>query len=100
MRKSILCYTLLTKDDSDCRVTSVLASAAQIRAARSLLGWSQQQLADACGSSRRTIFSFEAGEDGVKESTVRLMQTALEKAGVRFIGAGANEGVQRISADS
>jgi len=56
---------------------------AQSRAARGLLGWSQQALAEAAGlRSWRTIQRFEAGERTPK--ALREIRTALESAGVEF----------------
>ncbi|WP_363083696.1 helix-turn-helix transcriptional regulator [Phenylobacterium sp. SCN 70-31] len=64
-------------------------TAAQIRAARSLLGWSGSQLAAAAGVSLQTIRRME-GEVGPGRSTaanVHAVQQALEGAGVVFIAA-------------
>ncbi|KAF0120270.1 MAG: XRE family transcriptional regulator [Xanthobacteraceae bacterium] len=50
-------------------------SAAQLRAARGLLGWSQDHLAKAATVGRATIADFEAG----------YLRGALEAAGVIFV---------------
>ena len=58
----------------------------QIRAARSLLGWSQVQLAEKAGVAHMTIRRFETGAGPVSgkiESLIRI-QDALEKAGIVF----------------
>lgn len=60
----------------------------QIRAARALLRWSSQELSDASGIGTATIKRMEVME-GVPSGNVRTLsaiQTALEKAGVEFIG--------------
>ncbi len=62
---------------------------AQLRAARSLLGWSQARLAEASGLGIATIKRME-GERGPLHSSagnVLKVQQALEDAGVIFIDA-------------
>jgi transcriptional regulator with XRE-family HTH domain len=72
-----------------------LPSAAQLRAARALLGWSQDQLASASGKARRTIAKFELGQGVIQPDTVRALQTCLEQAGVVFTRDKHTEGVHR-----
>jgi transcriptional regulator with XRE-family HTH domain len=53
-----------------------LLSAQQIRAARSLLGWSRRELAMVAGISQGTIKAIEQGTTDVRLSTLRkLAQT-------------------------
>lgn len=68
----------------------------QIKAARSLLGWSQDDLADRSGVSKPTIGRLESidSDDPIagRPETGRALVAALEKAGVEFIpenGGGA-----------
>lgn len=61
-----------------------MPSAAQIRGARGLLGWSQTQLAEASGTARRTIVTIETGAPVHRNSIERVIATLLE-AGVVFI---------------
>ena len=64
----------------------------QCRAARALLGWSQDQLAEAAKVAKATIANFEAGKRVPYDRTLADLQAALEKAGVQFIpqnGGGA-----------
>lgn len=67
----------------------------QIKAARSLLGWSQDDLAAGSGISKPTIGRLESqdGETvGGRQETGAALVVALEKAGVEFIsenGGGA-----------
>lgn len=66
----------------------------QIKAARSLLDWSQTDLARASGVSEPTIKRLEAQNDilGGRSDTTEKIITALQKAGVEFIpenGGGA-----------
>ncbi|OHB29403.1 MAG: hypothetical protein A2790_21265 [Phenylobacterium sp. RIFCSPHIGHO2_01_FULL_69_31] len=71
-----------------------MLTAAQIRAARALLGWSQPALAAASGLSLPTIVRME-GRQGPGRSAaanVDAVQRALEAAGVAFITADAATG--------
>jgi transcriptional regulator with XRE-family HTH domain len=64
----------------------------QSRAARGLLDWSRDQLAEASGIPKRTIMRFEGREAEPRASTLTAIRTALEAAGVEFIaenGGGA-----------
>jgi len=69
-----------------------MITAAQIRAARALLGLDQRRLAEAAGLSLPTIQRMEGSAGQVRgnvESLVRVVE-ALEKAGVELIGEGAS----------
>jgi DNA-binding XRE family transcriptional regulator len=66
----------------------------QVKAARALLGWSQEQLALAADVSIPTIKRLEAqdGPLGGRMDTGEKIETALGKAGIEFIeenGGGA-----------
>ena len=67
--------------------------AAQVRAARALIGWSQTKLADAARLPPATVERFETGTvDNIPADAVDRMRAALESAGVAFIsenGGGA-----------
>ena len=67
--------------------------AAQIRAARGLLGWSQSQLASAAGVGLATLQRIEQSEGVVKGNfaTVVKIQNALEQAGIHFSDDEAGE---------
>ena len=58
----------------------------QVKAARALLEWSQDELASASGISIPTIKRLEAqnGELGGREDTVAKIVAAIEAAGVEF----------------
>jgi transcriptional regulator with XRE-family HTH domain len=62
-------------------------SIGQIKAARMLLSWSQEELASRSGVSQPTIKRLEAveGPIGGREETGAKIRRALEKAGVEFI---------------
>ena len=66
----------------------------QIKAARALLAWSQERLAEMAGISTPTIKRLEArdGPLGGRSETADKIRTALERGGVEFIdenGGGA-----------
>jgi transcriptional regulator with XRE-family HTH domain len=60
---------------------------AQIRAARALLGWSQDHLARRAGVGLATLQRIEQNKGIVRGnfSTVLKIQMALEQAGIHFI---------------
>jgi predicted transcriptional regulator len=59
----------------------------QVKAARALLAWSQDDLASASGLSNPTIARLEAtdGPIGGRADTVAAIRAALEAAGVIFV---------------
>ena len=67
-----------------------MISAAQLRAARALVGIDQRQLADLCGLSLPTIQRMEASEGVIRGNVDSLMKLigALEKIGIELIGEG------------
>ncbi|WP_426960289.1 helix-turn-helix domain-containing protein [Muricoccus radiodurans] len=66
-------------------------TAAQCRAARQLLGWSVNQLAQSVPCVWHTVYDFERGQVHPKPATARRLRTALETAGVEFL-AESGEG--------
>lgn len=79
------------------RLRKVLAmiTSRQIRAARALLGWSQQQLADKAIISINAVTRLEKGDVDPRLSTIAAVERALTKAGVELISAGdKGEGVR------
>jgi transcriptional regulator with XRE-family HTH domain len=75
----------------------------QIKAARSLLGWSQDDLAEKSGISKPTIGRLESQDGeavGGRQETGEALIAALEKAGVEFIaenGGGAGVRMKKKS---
>ena len=65
----------------------------QSRAARSLLGWTQQQLADTAGVALATIQFFETDKREPIPNNLTAIRRALEDAGVEFIPAKGGKGV-------
>ena len=69
-----------------------MITAAQMRAARALLGIDQRRLAELSGVSLPTIQRMEASEGnvrGVVDTLVKVVE-AFERAGVELIGEGAS----------
>ena len=62
-----------------------MISPAQSRAARSLLDWSQQKLADEAGVGVVTVRQLEAGTHQPRYATLQVVRRCLEAAGVEFI---------------
>lgn len=58
---------------------------AQCRAARALLDWSQQQLAEAAKIGNATIRNFENGRSDPQAATLTVLRMTLEAAGVIFV---------------
>jgi len=60
---------------------------AQIRAARALLGWRQEDLSKASGVGTATIYRIETSDKSITgyASTLVRIQAALEQAGIEFI---------------
>jgi predicted transcriptional regulator len=69
-----------------------MITARQIRAARALLDWSQQDLADKAVVSLNAITRLERGEVDPRFSTVTKVQKAILKAGIEFISEDDRKG--------
>ena len=68
---------------------------AQCRAARALLDWSQQALADAAKIGNATIRNFESGKTAPQNATLAMIRQTLVEAGVIFIAEnGEGPGVR------
>lgn len=63
-------------------------SAAQIRAARALLGWNQTELATAAGIAVSSVKNIEGGMTEPNPRTIIALQKALEAAGVLLLAPG------------
>ena len=68
-----------------------MITAAQLRAARALLGIDQRKLAEISGLSVPTIQRMEASEEMIRGNVDSLMKLidALDAAGLELIGGGA-----------
>jgi transcriptional regulator with XRE-family HTH domain len=72
-----------------------MATSRQIRAARALLGWTQQALADRALVALNTVNAIETDRPYPKEDTIEAVIQALEKAGIVFLSDGVmGEGVR------
>jgi DNA-binding XRE family transcriptional regulator len=58
----------------------------QAKAARALLDWSQTDLSKAAGVALSTVYEFEKERRQTSEEAVTKMRSALERAGVVFLG--------------
>lgn len=61
---------------------------AQCRAARALLQWSQQDLAEAAKVGVVTVRQFENGSSEPRHATLDVMTRAIEAEGVIFVADG------------
>ena len=76
-----------------------MITAQQTRAARALLGWTQEMLADKAAVSLTALKRMESGSGlRVYESTSDQIRRALEAEGIAFINSGRNEGVIIVDA--
>jgi transcriptional regulator with XRE-family HTH domain len=72
-----------------------MVTAAQCRAARGLLDWSQQELADRAGLGIVTIRQIEVGITDPRRATLAVLKQAFERAGIEFIDEnGGGPGVR------
>ncbi|MBB4395075.1 helix-turn-helix transcriptional regulator [Bradyrhizobium sp. ERR14] len=67
-------------------------SAAQARAARALLAWSQQDLATHANIATSTVADFERGRRTPVPQNAQAMRAAFERAGISFPTGGAVRG--------
>jgi len=71
-----------------------MIEAAQVRAARALIGWPQSKLADAAGVPVSIVERFETGAPGhAADEAIDKMRAALEAAGVVFIPKNGGGGI-------
>jgi transcriptional regulator with XRE-family HTH domain len=70
-----------------------MITAAQIRAARGLLKWTQAALASKSGLSIVTLNMIESETVQPRKGSLAAIRQALEEGGVEFIGAGGGGGL-------
>ncbi|MGO7541866.1 helix-turn-helix transcriptional regulator [Rhizobium ruizarguesonis] len=68
----------------------------QCRAARALLDWSQQQLADQSKIGNATIRNFESGKSAPQHATLDVLRRCFGSAGVEFFEDDRGEGVVKL----
>ncbi len=66
-------------------------SSKQLRAARAMLGWSQQDLADKAIVSVEAIKKYELGTTRPRQKTIEAIRVTFEKAGLEFTPTGVQE---------
>lgn len=71
--------------DATSTVQIVMITPAQIRAARALLDWTRETLAQESGVGLRSLVRIEAGEVTPQARSLHSIQEALERAGVQFL---------------
>jgi transcriptional regulator with XRE-family HTH domain len=72
-----------------------MITASQCRAARGLLDWTQQELADAARIGVATVRQFEGDGAETRQATLAVLRWAFESAGVQFIDEnGGGPGVR------
>jgi transcriptional regulator with XRE-family HTH domain len=59
-------------------------SASQLRAARALLGWSQEKLAEKAHLPFASLLDYESGARAMQADTAARLKHVLEQAGVVF----------------
>jgi len=64
----------------------------QCRAARGLLGWTQEELAARAGVSRSTVRGFENGQHELHRGSAAVIRGAFEVAGVVLIDPDGEAG--------
>jgi transcriptional regulator with XRE-family HTH domain len=64
----------------------------QCRAARGLLGWSQQELAERAQLGVVTVHQLETGLSQARRATLQVLRHAFESAGVEFIDENDSSG--------
>jgi transcriptional regulator with XRE-family HTH domain len=84
----MLCYYIWRKT-----VEEDLPTSFQVKAARALLGWTQQDLAQAAGKAKRTIAKFELDSPLVERGSIEAISSALVEAGISFINGDDYVGV-------
>lgn len=70
--------------------TATMITAKQIRAARALLAWSQQDLATSANLSLAVVNNVEREAVDSRRSTLEKIQGAFEAAGVEFLSDRQN----------
>jgi len=69
-------------------------SGAQVKAARALLNWSQEDLAENASLTMTPISRMERGVVSTRKGTMKLIAMALEEVGIEFINEEGWVGVK------
>lgn len=65
----------------------------QCRAARALLGWTQDELAERAEVSRGTVRGFERGQHVIHRSTATAILRAFEEEGIVLLDSDESGGI-------
>ena len=71
----------------------------QVRAARALLGWTQEMLADKALVALTALKRLESDRLGVRDGTREAVENALKRVGVVFISSDRGEGVMLLRSE-
>jgi ribosome-binding protein aMBF1 (putative translation factor) len=71
----------------------------QVRAARALLGWTQEMLADKALVALTALKRLESDRLGVRDETRDAVRRALEANGITFVSSGQAEGVMIVRSE-
>jgi transcriptional regulator with XRE-family HTH domain len=66
-------------------VVNFMIEPEQVRAARAMIGLSQEELSRHTGINRRTLMNYENGVARLKDATVARIVEALMTAGIEFL---------------
>jgi hypothetical protein len=78
-----------------------MVTSRQVRAARVLLGWTQETLADKALVALTALKRLESANGlGVRDETRRQVVRALEGAGIMFLNSDGGRGVMLVDAPS
>ena len=75
-----------------------MITARPVRAARALLGWTQETLADRALVSLTALKRLESGNKAVYETTEDQVRRTIEAAGIVFLSSDQGEGVMLVRA--
>ena len=73
-----------------------MVTSRQVRAARALLGWTQELLADKALVALTALKRLESDRLLVRDVTREAIRKAVEAAGIVFLSSGRGEGVMLV----
>ena len=73
-----------------------MVTSRQVRAARALLGWTQELLADRALVALTALKRLESDRLSVRDATRDAVRKALEAASIVFLSSGRGEGVMLV----
>ena len=69
-----------------------MPTATQLRAARAMLRWTIEEVAERAKMSARTVIRAEEAEQPVSVRSLRRLAALFEAAGIEFLGANSERG--------